>query len=259
MRTMYDSVSPGAIPVTAQLVAGYVDGRYAWSAADWARFPNSTHVRIAVFPSTNDGVVLDVEPGDATPVQAPGWVQMRRAAGVDPTVYCSLTDWPAVRRAFAAAGVPEPHYWIAAYPGNGTALYDGAVAHQYADPPGSGGNYDLSAVADFWPGVDPEGDDMDPLELLNYPIKREGAGQTGTTSLLAMAAWSDKQITDMHADIANVRAEVDAKVSALAAQVVTPNVTVDIDALAAKVAALLKNAIAAEFAERLGADPNPND
>jgi len=48
--------------------------------------------------------------------------------------------------------VTEPHWWIAAYPGNGANLYPGAVAHQYADP----GPVDLSVVADYWPGVDPK-------------------------------------------------------------------------------------------------------
>lgn len=153
-RILYDSVTAANIPVTAQMVAGYVDGRYAWSAADWARFPAAVHVRIAVFASTNDGHVLDVERGDATPAQAVGWVQRRRAAGVDPTVYCGLASsgysWADVRAAFQAQGVPEPHYWVAAYPGIGAALYPGSVAHQYANP----GPYDLSVVADYWPGVD---------------------------------------------------------------------------------------------------------
>lgn len=151
MRTMYDSVNPENIPTSATLVAGYVDGLYRWSDADWARFPNSIHVRIACFASTNDGVVLDVETGDATPAQAPGWVQRRRAVGIDPTIYCNTTIWPQVVAAFINAGVPQPHYWIAAYPGIGPTLYAGSVAHQYADP----GPYDLSVVADYWPGVDP--------------------------------------------------------------------------------------------------------
>lgn len=153
-RTLYDAVTPANIPASAQMVAGYVDGRYAWSASDWARFPGAVKVRIAVFASTNDGHVLDVEPGDATPAQAVGWVQRRRAAGVDPTVYCGLSttgySWANVRAAFQAAGVAEPHYWVAAYPGNGPNLYAGSVAHQYANP----GPYDLSVVADYWPGVD---------------------------------------------------------------------------------------------------------
>jgi len=150
VRTCYDAIHPANIPTNAQMVAGYVDGRYAWTAADWARFPHAVKVRIAVFSSTNDGHVLDVEPGCSTPASAPGWVQRRRKAGVDPTVYCSLSAWPTVRAAFAAAKVAPPHYWVAAYPGNGPKLYPGSVAHQYANP----GPVDISVVADIWPGVD---------------------------------------------------------------------------------------------------------
>lgn len=152
MRTMYDSVNPAAIPTSAQLVAGYVDGAYEWSAADWARFPAAVKVTIAVF-ARHDAQVLDVESGDATPGQAPGWVSRQRAAGRDPTVYTSESNWGAVRAAFQQAGMVEPHWWIAAYPGSVGAgqLYQGSVAHQYADR----GSFDLSAVADYWPGVDP--------------------------------------------------------------------------------------------------------
>jgi len=151
MRTFYDAIHPANIPATAQGVCGYVDGRYAWSAADWARFPHAVKVRIAVFSSTNDGHVLDVEPGCSTPANAPGWVVRRRAAGIDPTVYCSLSQWPVVRAAFDAAKVAPPHWWVAAYPGNGPNLYPGSIAHQYANP----GPVDISVVADYWPGVDP--------------------------------------------------------------------------------------------------------
>lgn len=147
---MYDSVDAGAIPPSAVLVGGYVDGRYAWSKTDWLRFPAAVQVRIAVFPSTDDGNCADVEASDMTPQSVVGWVQRRRAAGVDPSVYCSANSWDAVRTAFAAAVEAEPHYWIADWNGLQT-VPAGAVAHQYASQPG----YDLSAVADYWPGVDP--------------------------------------------------------------------------------------------------------
>lgn len=154
MRTMFDSVVPGHIPTSLDpvLVAGYVDGLYANVPAMRSRFPHATVVEIAVRPSTNAGVVLDVETGDATPAQAPGWVSMRRKAGVDPTVYCNSSTWSAVRKAFRTAGVAEPHYWIAGY-GNppDTSIPSGAVAHQYTD---HGDLYDISSVADHWPGVD---------------------------------------------------------------------------------------------------------
>lgn len=156
MRTMYDSVTAADIPTTATLVAGYVDGVPRWSPADWARFPGATKVRIALDPATNDGHVLDVERGAANPDQAPGWVLRRRAAGMIPTVYCSVALWPALRQQFAAQHVEPPLWWIAAYPGGGPLnVPDGAIAHQFAgENTGSGGHFDLSAVRDYWPGVD---------------------------------------------------------------------------------------------------------
>jgi len=156
-RTMYDGIAADAhlIPTTAQIVAGYVDGLYKWSQSDWDRFPNSVKVRIAAFATTNDGEVLDCEPGNCTPAESVDWVLMRRRAGKDPTVYCNQLDpdvgWPAVRAAFRARGVVEPHYWVADYPGSYPNIPAGAIGLQYTDT----GSYDLSVIADHWPGVDP--------------------------------------------------------------------------------------------------------
>jgi hypothetical protein len=147
---MYDAVSVPSVPAGATLVAGYDDGYYTDVAAFEARFPHAKVVPITVFASDNLGTVLDVEGGDATPAQAPGWVKMRRAAGVDPTVYCNSSTWDAVKAAFSIAGVAQPHYWIARYDGI-AVIPAGAIAKQYSDP----GPYDLSVVADYWPGVDP--------------------------------------------------------------------------------------------------------
>lgn len=149
MRTMYDGITAGNLPANATMVAGYISGRYAWSAANWNRFPNSIHVRIATAASVNDGTVLDVESGDATPIDSVNWVLSRRAAGIHPTVYCSLSAWQSVRDVFANRGVAEPEYWIAHYDGL-TNIPNGAVAKQYQNTPG----YDVSAVADYWPGID---------------------------------------------------------------------------------------------------------
>jgi hypothetical protein len=153
-RTMYDAVTVANIPAGALMVAGYVDGHYANLAAMRARFPHALIVPIAVRASTNDGLVLDIETGDATPAEGPGWVTMRRAAGEDPSVYCNTSTWPAVKAAFASAGVTPPHYWVAQYDGN-PAIPAGAVAKQYSNP----GPFDISAVADHWPGID-KGADM---------------------------------------------------------------------------------------------------
>ncbi len=152
MRRMADSTSLASLPPGFDLYGGYDDG--AWPDADAiaAQFGPKPVVRITVFPQDNEGDCLDVESGDATPADAPGWVQRRRAAGTDPSVYCSEAIWQNVKDTFAHAKVPEPHWWIAGYPGSvGGVLYPGAVAHQWIDR----GPYDESVVADYWPGVDP--------------------------------------------------------------------------------------------------------
>jgi hypothetical protein len=155
---MYDAVTAENIPTSAVMVAGYIDKikLEPWSAGDWARFPNAAKVRIVKKASTNDGHVLDVEPGDATPAQAPGWARMRRQSGFAwPTIYCNLSTWPNVIQAFKDQGEPMPLWWIARY--NGVKEFptlqgQEAIAKQYAGDVAPG--YDLSWVKDFWPGVD---------------------------------------------------------------------------------------------------------
>jgi len=159
MNTMYDSVSPGEIPADATLVAGYIDGRYKWEPGDWGRFPHATKVRIAVFASTDDGRVLDVEKGDATPAEAPGWVTRRRASTGHPlsgpaTVYTSLSNWQSVKDEFTKQGVAEPDWWIAEYGtnpvvGSDPVVPEGAVAKQYRSQ--TSPNVDTSVTLDTWP------------------------------------------------------------------------------------------------------------
>jgi hypothetical protein len=152
-RLMYDSTTASAIPTNAAMVAGYCDGLYVWSEADWNRFPNAVKVRIAVKPYTNDGHALDVEPGNWNAAASVDWVLLRRSAGMVPTVYCGSWapgyTWEDVLAAHAARGVPPPLIWYANYDGV-KVVPAGAVAKQYADA----GPYDLSVVEDYWPGVD---------------------------------------------------------------------------------------------------------
>lgn len=191
---MRDSIHPSNIGIGDWMVAGYVDGTYAWAPSEWDLFPNQAKVRIAVFPWTNDGHVLDCENGDATPAQCPGWVTMRRRSGLaTPTVYCSYYAWPSVRKAFADAGVMEPQWWISGYPSpvapdGSPVIPEGAVAHQWIDR----GPYDESIVADYWPGVDPSPneneDDMAPtrtLFLANSPDPK-------TPALFPHGVWRDE-------------------------------------------------------------------
>lgn len=242
-RTMYDGVDASRLPVSAQLVAGYVDGLYKWSDADWARFPKSVKARIAVFSSTDDGHVLDVEPGNATPAQSVDWVLMRRRAGVDPTVYMNTSTWPTVRGAFRSRNVAEPHYWVAQYDGVAT-IPAGAIGKQYYNNNALG--YDLSVVADYWPGVDPAGEDMpltqaDIAAIFNYAFQRQGPAPSGETTLGGMVAWNDghvqtiiNQINTLSATVSKLSSPTTAAGAATTAA--TPAAAVDANSLATELA-----------------------
>lgn len=151
-RRMGDSTNAADVP-NLPMVAGYVSGPYTWTAAEWALHPGAVKVRIATQANVNDGDVLDVERGDATPGEAPGWVAMRKAAGHPaPCIYMNQSTWPACIAAFG--GGPQPLWWVANYD-DVAAIPPGAIAKQYADSTQTGGHFDLSNVADYWPGVDP--------------------------------------------------------------------------------------------------------
>ncbi len=152
MRIMFDSVDASRIPADAQIVGGYINGRYAWKPSDWARFPTARKVTIAVSADA-DAKCLDVETYDATSAQAPGWAHRQRARGEPhPWVYIQESTWAECRHQFAIQQEPEPIWWIAGYPGSvGWNLYPGSHAHQVIDD----GPYDRSLVADHVPGLDP--------------------------------------------------------------------------------------------------------
>ena len=155
IRTMFDGVNPAQVPAGAAIYAGYVDGEWQSYNELAAANPTARHVSICV-AATGSARVLDVEKGDATPDQAPGWAETQRRSGNPyPVVYCNEENtWPAVKAAFTQQGVEPPLYWVAAYVDDAAhvpVVPDGAIALQYYDY----GGYDASAVAAYWPGLDP--------------------------------------------------------------------------------------------------------
>jgi hypothetical protein len=261
---MYDAVNPDAISASVsapQMVAGYVDGAWPWAADKAAvqrRWPHAVIVQIAVFSSTNAGQVGDRENGDMDEAGLVRWVLMRRAAGIDPTGYCSASNWPSCRAAFASARVPEPHWWVSAYPGGGPmTIPPGAVAHQYADM----GGYDLSAVADYWAGVDAGGDMAltDQVSLLGAPVGPGGnltvgqilgqlmrllpglggdvyAGQAHPDG--DVIVWQRGQFATIQTQLAALQGAITAEQAALlsAFKALPPSGAVDVAALAAQLA-----------------------
>lgn len=155
-RTMRDSTTAADIPLgDLQLVAGYANGRFAWSPADWARFGSIPKVRIDVLGNEPASAsVLDVENGDATPPEAVGWVNARRKLfpGTVPTIYCNRSTSSVVAAAMLTAGLRLSHeytFWIATL--DGTKVLPnmvGIVAVQFEEVKPPQGHYDESVVYD---------------------------------------------------------------------------------------------------------------
>ena len=157
---MYDSTNMDAIPLDAQIVAGYPHA----FPTDYARFPHALQVKIDQHGNhADDCHVADVEAGAISMTTVKQWVQswhLLHPAGLaavnghfaKPTVYCSESNLPAVR----AALVGQLYYvWVAHWDEPPTVI-SGTSAHQYASPsssPPSGGDYDVSVVYDVGWGV----------------------------------------------------------------------------------------------------------
>ena len=158
MARMFDACTAGNIPADAAIVAGYVDGRCQWSAADWARFPGAIQLGISSL-GTDAGQVLDVEPQNPSASYAPTWIRMRQAAGVArPVIYCAprghTQDGYAVEDVQAACQGLEYDLWVctAGVPGQPHS-WPGAVACQYALDSQLGTGYDLSETIPGWPST----------------------------------------------------------------------------------------------------------
>lgn len=155
MRTMYDGINSLAAGIAhdhpdAQMVAGYLTGKYAWNQAEWGLFPRAQHVTIVTTAAANAGDVLDVEQGDAAPSETEGWITVRKRSGLyRPTIYCSLSTVPAVRQGTGKWVLGRDYdLWVADWDGTTALPYPLAVAKQYA----SSAKSDTSAVYDDgWP------------------------------------------------------------------------------------------------------------
>lgn len=151
MIRMYDSITAADIPADAPAVAGYVDGPYRWSAADWDRFTTRRRVRIATRATTLDADAADVERGDLTPEQAPSWVRNARPApGRLPMLYVNRSN-----RAAVEAACRGLRYWLWVATLDALAVMQpGAIATQWAgQTSGSGGHFDLSLVDEVYFGA----------------------------------------------------------------------------------------------------------
>lgn len=168
MRLMYDGVNSLNLPTTAEVVGGYVTGRFTWTNADWNRFPKAVKVRIDAtggLPLQAD--MLDVEPGNlgvaavteemtAAQVEeiwaelcarAKTWVEAREAHKLGSTCYIQAS------RKNQLAKELEGHHVVFLMASWGIsqqsaeALIRGAeIGVQFHTEPG----YDVSVISDEW-------------------------------------------------------------------------------------------------------------
>lgn len=218
MRTAYDSIIAANVP-WAPVVMGYDDGAWPDAAALHERWPGSTIVRITTNPADNEGDMLDVERGDATPADLPPWTERRLVAGHrGPLGYFAESNRAAVVAALEAyhPALRWPGFFVAAVPGIGPALQQPTdVGHQYAR--GGGGAYDISVVVDYLPGIDPpppavtltsspRGALM--LHSIGFTTDSQGCGAVvcdggkdtvpGVTSVGALIPWSAFEAVSMN-------------------------------------------------------------
>lgn len=121
-RVMFDSVTVSEIPADARAAAGYVGGSWpTFSSGDLReRCPHARLVSVAVASRFN-AECLDVEPGDASPADAPGWVKRQHERGVErPIVYAAASEMNAVLEELDNAGIHPDEYRVwTAHTGNG--------------------------------------------------------------------------------------------------------------------------------------------
>jgi hypothetical protein len=196
-RYGYDGINADAVWISrnyphASWVAGYDTGGWPWTAQDWALFPNAVRVQIVTYAGANEGDVLDVENGDATPGQTEAWISMRKAAGYHrPTIYCSASNVPAVR-AGTGKWVLNVDYdlWVADWTGKPFQYRcsDGKLcaATQYAS--GSNADYDVAYDA-AWPHRTVPAPPAPPKPVPPVVVPQKRVVSTGTVSLGSAAKY----------------------------------------------------------------------
>jgi hypothetical protein len=141
--TMYDSVTPSAIPA-GHPIATYADGSFQVSPSQFSGRQVTWIDTNATDPRAN---VLDVEPGDATPSQAASWAHQRLSAQPSATavIYTMKSDWSAAQASISTlpSWMQSHVKWWIADPTGTPHLVPGSSATQWY----WGANYDISTVA----------------------------------------------------------------------------------------------------------------
>lgn len=151
MTEMVDS-DTATYPDGVQYIAAYVDGSRTGQNYYIARNRNPQAKFLLVSAVGDaDADVIDIEPGNVwPPANAVDWTIRQRSLGKNPGYYCNTSTQQDVLNAYAARGVNPGWWWRADYrdPSQRPASFAlGELAHQYADPPMTGGHWDASVIA----------------------------------------------------------------------------------------------------------------
>jgi hypothetical protein len=111
-----DSLTLPGMPTHLPVYAGYNSGRWNnWSALiAWVSRNAPGAKLVSITPSVTKGsAVLDVEPGDAVPADAPAFVRIGFTGEVaKPVIYTSAGDLQAVINALSDAGIARSRYYL---------------------------------------------------------------------------------------------------------------------------------------------------
>jgi hypothetical protein len=114
---MYDSIDLSQFPSNPEAVAGYVGGYWPTYNDLVKKFPNAKHLSIAV-TAAQRARCLDIEPGNATPSQGPGWFRnyADKSQGL-PVIYAGASAINQVTSAMTNGGIARSQYllWSAHY------------------------------------------------------------------------------------------------------------------------------------------------
>ncbi len=149
--TMYDVVEVDKVPVSnPEAVAGYVGGLYPTFNGLVAKYPHAKHLSIAVNAGER-AQALDVEPGDATGSQAPGWLRDFYDHSGTPVFYGDEENLLAFEEALRNHGIHRWEYfvWKAHYTGV-PHIEPGSDATQYESVESGGHNYDASLCEPYF-------------------------------------------------------------------------------------------------------------
>lgn len=148
-RIMRDSINPAEIPLAGlELVAGYINGHYAWTSPGWDRFPGLPWVTIDALATHPSADVLDVEPGNPAhdAASAKPWVTAAAAIAhraYPPILYCDRDLYPQLLGEFGNSC----RYWVTTLDGT-KFTGEHVMGCQDKGQAQSGGHYDESVIYD---------------------------------------------------------------------------------------------------------------